>query len=250
MTAAPPVRPADDEPVLTPEHVLVPDRPAPGPLADLSELVPDGLATPAHIPPEVFAAALSTFLQGERLDMQSLAAQLGVSRSTLYRRAGHRGELLGEVVWYLTRRSIVPALQETAHLRGAERVCQTTERFMRGVHGQPAFHRLLEAEPEAALHILTSREGPVQGALVDATERLLLQEEARGSLVLGVDARSLAYTIVRIGESFLYADVIADDEPDLDAVVELVGRLLTEPPSRTGRFLRASAQLTPQGGVS
>jgi AcrR family transcriptional regulator len=203
-------------------------------VVDVADLIPQGMGTPAHIPADVFAAALATFLQGERLDMQGLAAQLGVSRSTLYRRAGHRSDLLGEIVWYLTRRAIIPALRDSAPLEGADRVCYVIERFMRAVDGHPAFRRLLEAEPEHALRILTSKEGPVQGALIAATERLLLQEEARGALVLGVDSRSLAYTIVRIGEAFLYADVIAQNDLDFDAHCALIRRLL-EPTNGSGR---------------
>jgi hypothetical protein len=41
-----------------------------------------------------------------------------------------------------------------------------------------------------------------------------------------VDPGALAYAIVRIGESFLYADVIADNDPDVDQAVTLVSRLL------------------------
>jgi Tetracyclin repressor-like, C-terminal domain len=53
-------------------------------------------------------------------------------------------------------------------------------------------------------------------------------EEARGNLTLGIDHATLAYAIVRIGESFLYADVIADNDPDVDQAVAVIGRLLRE----------------------
>ena len=53
-------------------------------------------------------------------------------------------------------------------------------------------------------------------------------EEARGNLRLGIDRATLAYAIVRIGESFLYADVIADNDPDVDQAVAVIGRLLRE----------------------
>jgi hypothetical protein len=38
----------------------------------------------------------------------------------------------------------------------------------------------------------------------------------------------LAFVLVRIGESFLYADAIADGEPDVDQALEIIGRLLEQ----------------------
>jgi hypothetical protein len=97
---------------------------------------------------------------------------------------------------------------------------------MRVVHESAPLHRLLEAEPETALRLLTSKHGPVQRRVIDGLERLLAHEEASGDLRLGVEPAALAYAIVRIGESFLYADVIADNDPDVDQAVTLVSRLL------------------------
>jgi AcrR family transcriptional regulator len=192
------------------------------------ELVPGGIEPPEEIPPEIFESALSTFLAQRRLDMRALAGELGIGRATLYRKVGTRDRLLGEVIWYLTRRALARAAQAARRRHGAERVVATVEAFMTFVHAQPALRRLLEAEPEAALRILTSKEGPVQQGVVDALERLLSDEEAAGRLHLTIDRPTLAFIIVRIGESFLYADVIADLEPDVPSAVEMVRRLLRD----------------------
>jgi len=190
--------------------------------AGAEALVPEGTAPPSDIAPEIFAAALSCHLGLRRLDMKTLAAELGVGRATLYRRVRSRDHLLGEVLWYLTRRALVRALRETSALRGGDRVLAVVDRFSRMVAEQPDLRRLLEAEPETALRVLTSRHGPVQTGLVDALARLL---EAEG-IDPGFDAPTLAYVIVRIGESFLYADVIGHGEPDVDAALHIVERLL------------------------
>jgi len=190
------------------------------------ELVPGGVAPPEEIPLEIFQAALVTFVERRRLDMRALAGELGIGRATLYRKVGNRDRLLGEVIWYLTRRALVRAAAEARGRRGADRVVATVQAFMTFVHAQPDLRRLLEAEPEAALRILTSKEGPVQRGVVEALERLLADEEAAGRLKLTIDRELLAFMIVRIGESFLYADVIADFEPDVDTAVEMVRRLL------------------------
>jgi AcrR family transcriptional regulator len=181
---------------------------------------------PADIPREIFDAAVDTFLDCRRLDMRALAGELGISRATLYRHAGGRDRLLGEVLCYRTRLALAAAAAGTEKLKGERRVVTIVERFMRKVHDSTPLHRLLESEPETALRLLTSKHGPVQRRVIDGLERLLAYEEASGELSLGVEPAALAYAIVRIGESFLYADVIADNDPDVEQAVTLVARLL------------------------
>jgi len=134
---------------------------------------------------------------------------------------------LGAVIWLLTRHVIARAPAATEGLEGRERIVALTRASMHDVHGQPAFRRLLEAEPEAALRILTSEHGPVQQGLVDVTRSSLDEEERLGTLSLTIDRATLADVIVRVGERFLSADVIADDEPQVDLAAEVIGRLLS-----------------------
>jgi AcrR family transcriptional regulator len=192
------------------------------------EILPMGIEPPEEIPSDIFEAGLATFLERRRLDMRALAIELGISRATLYRRVGGRDHLLGAVIWYLTRRSLARAYEGTEQLKGEKRIVAVVERFMRDVHSQPALARLLEAEPEAALRILTSKHGPIQQGIIEVLERLMELEESRGNLRLGIDHATLSYAIVRLGESFLYADVIADNDPDVDQAVAVIGRLLRE----------------------
>ena len=192
------------------------------------DIIATGVGPPGDVPEDIFHAALRTFLDLRRLDMRALSGELGISRATLYRRVGGRDLLLGEVIWYLARRSLARAYESTDHLTGGERIVAVVDRFMRDVHSQPALARLLEAEPETALRILTSKHGRVQRRIIEALENLMSLEESRGNLRLGIDTDALAYAIVRIGESFLYADVIADNNPDVDQAVAVIGRLLRE----------------------
>jgi AcrR family transcriptional regulator len=189
-------------------------------------ILPEGTEPPTDIPSNVFVAALQAFLELRRLEMRSLAAELGMSRSSLYRKVRSRDHLLGAVLWYLTRRSILRALEVSQHLSGPQRVLAVVDAFLHDVHGQPGLARLLREEPEASLRVLTSKRGGVQQHVIGAVEQLLAQEEARGAAQLTLDRSTLAYVIVRIGESFLYADVIADNPPDVDRAVELVAQLL------------------------
>ncbi|HKF74839.1 MAG TPA: QsdR family transcriptional regulator [Candidatus Dormibacteraeota bacterium] len=189
-------------------------------------VLPEGVVPPPDIPAAVFVAALHTYLEPRRLDMRALAAELGMGRSSLYRKVRSRDHLLGAVLWYLTRRAVLRAVEAAHPLRGAARVIAVVDHFLHDVHSQPALRRLLQEEPEAALRILTSKAGGVQQPLIAAVERLLAAEETQASVDLHLDRRALAYIIVRIGESFLYADVIADNQPDVDLAVEMVAQLL------------------------
>ena len=197
-----------------------------GPAAPFAAILPEGLERSESIPPEIFEAALATFLAERRLDMRALAGELGISRATLYRRVGGRDHLLGQVMWFLTRIAIVRALESADGLTGRERVLKTIDTLMRFMDAAPALRRLLDAEPEAALRILTSKHGPIQAGIAEALERLIRAEIDAGDLETTIDPATLAYVIVRVGESFLYADAIASGEPDMDQAAEVMSHLL------------------------
>lgn len=197
-----------------------------GPERDLSGLLPDGVEPPTDLPADIFDAALKTYLDQRRLDMRSLAQELGIGRATLYRRAGSRDRLLGAVLWYLTRRNLGRADRKVAHLTGTDRILTHFQIFLHDANGHPSLRRFLNAEPEAALRILTSKRGIVQAGVVAHTTRLLAQERDAGTFDPAMELPTLAYVMVRIAESFLYADVIADGEPDVDQAIEVLRHLL------------------------
>jgi AcrR family transcriptional regulator len=187
-------------------------------------LLPEGTERPADIPEPIFRAALDAYLGERRLDMGHLAAEIGIGRATLYRKVGSRDRLLGEVAWFLTRGAIDRALRDTAALAGRQRVLSVLEHVMRAMSGSAALRRFLEAEPEAALRVLTSKDGAVQGGIMAVLRRLLARE--LGPEPRGMDVADLSYAIVRIGEGFVYTDVIGHGEPDVDAALAVIAPLL------------------------
>jgi AcrR family transcriptional regulator len=180
------------------------------------------------LPDDVFDAALRRFLEQRRVDMRSLAVELGIGRATLYRRAGGRDQVLGHVLWYLTERNLQRAIRQAEGLRGAARIVAVIGAFLAEANAQPSLRFFLAGEPEAALRILTSKRGIVQSRVVDRLEALLTEEIEAGSFAPRLDARTLAFVLVRIGESFLYADAIADGEPDVEQALQVIGRLLED----------------------
>ena len=176
-------------------------------------------------PLDAFRLARKKFFAGERLDMQQLAADLGLHRTTLYRWVGTRDRLLGEILWSVAE----PALRELADssgIHGAERIAGTTERYMRATLEAPFMRRFLAEEPEAALRILTTKESVIQGRSVDFLRGVIEEEVARGAIDAPLPPEDLAYVIVRIVESFLYNDLNTGEQPAPEKAAQAVRALL------------------------
>jgi AcrR family transcriptional regulator len=193
---------------------------------DAQLVVPSGVAPPASIPADVFAAAVDAYTSGQKLDMQALARRLGVGRATLYRRAGNREQLLDEVVWWRSRQALTAAVSSSASLRGVPRVVAVVNTILRGVMHDRALHAFLDSDPEAAIRILTGARSTVQQGMTSTLENLIDLEASRGHLAIGLDTPTLTYAIVRISEGFLYSDIIADRTPDVDRATTVIEALL------------------------
>jgi AcrR family transcriptional regulator len=161
--------------------------------------------------------------EGRRLDMQGLADELGVSRATLFRRAGGREELLSKALWALAERTLATAAAQWAAERPAGELHTpgTGRRINAIVSESKGLRQLLDDEPALALRVLTNPQGRVQSGIVVFVEDLLRRDMAEFGLVPVAEPGALAYALVRLGESFLYADVLADRKPDVDTANRL-----------------------------
>jgi AcrR family transcriptional regulator len=169
--------------------------------------------TPRPTALDAFLRARKRFLASERIDMSGLAAELGVSRVTLYRWVGSRDRLLVEVIWSLARRTL-DNIDVEVGARGPERVVQIVTRFLEDVITNAGMRRWLAEEGEHAMRLLTRHETGFQPRLIDAVEDLLEEETEAGRLDLPVDLHEVAYVIVRLIESYTYLDLITGEEPD------------------------------------
>ena len=162
---------------------------------------------------DAFLRARKRFLACERIDMSSLADELGVSRVTLYRWVGSRDTLLVEVIWSLARRTL-DNIEAEVTATGPERLVRIVTRFLDDVITNPGMRRWLGEEGESAMRLLTRGESGFQPRLIDAIHDLLVEETDAGRLDLPVDLREVAYVIVRLIESYTYLDLITGEQPD------------------------------------
>jgi AcrR family transcriptional regulator len=180
---------------------------------------------PGPAPGDLLALARRRFMHGEKLDISGLAEELGVSRATAYRWAGNSEELTDRVIASLAEETFHLAFRE-AKGEGVDRLIDANRRGLRYIASGPYREWLSREDPETALRIVASRFGHAQRTSIRLWEELLTEEVSCGRLELPVDPHTMAYAIVRISESFLYADLIAGEEPDVESCVEIIKLLL------------------------
>jgi AcrR family transcriptional regulator len=150
--------------------------------------------------------------------MQGLADELGVSRATLFRRVGGREELLTEALWVLTERTLAAAAArwEAERPEGDLHTNRYPPRHVNAAVSQSkSLRRLLDDEPALTLRVLTDPRGRVQTGIVRLIEALLRRDIAEFGLVSLIEPNALAYALVRLGESFLFANVLAARKPNV-----------------------------------
>ena len=160
--------------------------------------------------------------------MQGLADELGFSRVTLFRTIGTREKLLADALWLLTEKTLqLAARRWEAERRDGELYSIGTGRNINMlVSRSSALHTLLGQEPALTIKVLTDPRGRVQTGVVAFVEATLRRDMDEHGYVPIADPADLAFALVRLGESFLYADVLASRQPDADAANRIQQALL------------------------
>lgn len=189
-------------------------------LAEQPTSRPDALAA--------FRTARRAFLAGKRLEMQDLAAELGVSRATLFRWVGGKDQLIAEIIWSVTLPTFQQAVQDAGKKQGAQRVAAVLSNFAAASIQSAPFMDFVQREPERALRLLTTRASSFQANLLGLIEPILQQEIDAGRIDPPLPLRDLAYLALRITETFVYADAIAGETPDPAKVRQAIRALLRD----------------------
>src|SRR4051794_7304115 len=140
------------------------------------------------------ALARSHFLAGDRVEMNALATELDVGRTTLYRWVGEREQLIGEVLGLLVDEWIA-IVEPDADGAGVPRFLDIMRRFLEYAANSTPLTEFTEREPALALRVLLDRRGRVAQRSTDAIRRLL--SEADPALQLApkiIEAIALAAT--------------------------------------------------------
>lgn len=162
-----------------------------------------------------FVLARRTFLAGERVDMNILAAQLHVDRTSLFRWLGNRDALISEVLWSLAEPTLTRIERSTTEVGGA-RITRVLGDFVATLIAAPYFQGFLKKEPARSLRVLTTKDSQVQQRYIAVVEAMLAAEQDAGRMTFELSVHDLAYLLVRISESFTYADLITGERPSAE----------------------------------
>ena len=173
----------------------------------------------------VLATATARYLRGERIDVLSIASELGVGRTTIYRWFGTREELIGEVLPRVTK-PLLDQARADALGHGADRLVDTFDRFNRSLVAAPALREFVGREREAAVRIITSGAGNVQRRNVEMITEVIEAEVRAGSYDPPVEPATLGYAIVRLAEAFIFNESATGMGDSVDRLREVEAALL------------------------
>jgi AcrR family transcriptional regulator len=179
----------------------------------------------AAAPEDVVAAALYRYLRGRRVDVQAIATELGLGRTTIYCWFGSRELLLGEVVTRAAE-EVLEAIRARTRGRGAKRLLEIFDRFNRALADAPALRAFVEQERDAAIRIITSSGGVVTPRMVKRIREIVDAEVEAGNYEPPVDTETLAYAIVKLAEAFIFNDAVAGIRGDVDRLRDVEAAVL------------------------
>jgi AcrR family transcriptional regulator len=181
-------------------------------VTELSRALSDGEVVRRPTVLDAFAAARRRFAAGERIDMQGLADELGINRVTLYRWVGSREQLITEVLWSATTKSF-DRYRAARRGKGAH-AAAALSKFVRDVNAHHGMRQLLRDEPDFALTLLTSTNGDYQHRYLQLIRELIDADRRAGVVSSEIPLDDLAYTAVRITESYIHTRAITGEQPD------------------------------------
>ena len=171
-------------------------------------------------PEDAYDLARATFLANERVDMQTMASQLGIGRATLHRWVQTRENLLDRVLGELAA-GFFQASRDQAIGDPDDRLFETVRIILGLTATWEPLRGFIAREPELALRLLMGRRANVRTGLLAGFRELLaetLPEEAD-------QLEGFATALVHVGLALAWPTLVAGDEPSSDEIVQ-IGRAL------------------------
>ncbi|MFD4462115.1 QsdR family transcriptional regulator [Nocardia sp. NPDC058480] len=163
---------------------------------------------------DVLKAAIEVFLAGKRVDVNAIAAHLGLGRTSIYRWFGSRDGLLGAAIATQLERMIAHA-ERNSTVTGGERLNDILDRTIYWLVEDDSLRTYFDNESTAALRLITRSDGHVHQAAVAIVDQLIARAEEQGYRP-PIERATLAYALVRLWEAFLYNDAVAGFRGDVE----------------------------------
>jgi AcrR family transcriptional regulator len=164
----------------------------------------------------VIRTAARLFLTTGTVDMRAVARQLGIGRATLYRWRGSRDALLTDTLLWLGLRNLRRAEADVPTPPGPQRLVDVHALHIQRMTNSPGLRTFVRAEPEIASRQLLDANGTVHVGMVRALADLIQRQELEAGWRAPLGPDRLASIIARIDETFMYADLIANDVPNVE----------------------------------
>ena len=173
-------------------------------------------------PEDAYALARATFLADERVDMQVLAAQLGVSRATLHRWVHTRENLLDRVLGELAG-EFFERSRSQADGSGDDLIVDTVRILVSTTAELGATRGFVRREPRLALRLLVGERHSVRRRVLEQLDRLIAEALPAEAARL----RGFAEVLVQVGTALSWPALVAGDEPSGEHVAMIARALLT-----------------------
>ena len=170
-------------------------------------------------------------MAGRRVDMGTLARELGVGRATLYRWFDSR-EALMEQVLLGRAEAYVQAARDDSRGSGDERLMEIVRAMIDASQTARPVRLFIEREPTLALRILAGERGRLHRFFVEQAVRDL--EESRGAPLADALRARLDATLQLI-TALVWVAVAIGDDPPVERIEGLARELLAEIPPRRRR---------------
>lgn len=171
-------------------------------------------------PEDALDLARARFLEGKRIEMRSLAEDLGIGRTTLYRWVGERDELIEEVFSGLVDEWF-EAVEGQASGRGRDRLIDIFTRFLDIASASSPLSDFASREPALTMRLLLDRQGKVAVRSKELISQLVAEHlpdrEVPENIVDAIEMSTAA---------LVWANIATEREPDIEGAISLTETLI------------------------
>lgn len=164
--------------------------------------------------------ARETFLADERVDLNTLASRLGVSRATLHRWVRTREDLLDQVLGLLADEFLADGL-ERAREQPDDAVPTLTRTIVSATSGSAPLRGFVAREPALALRLLLG-DGAVRRAGITQVQALADEAYPQEREQLAGFSEAVVDTVLALE----WATIAAGHEPSADRIAQITRALL------------------------